>query len=271
MLREGWDVPEVSVILLLRKFSSRVYGQQVVGRGLRKIIRQPDEREILCVVDHPKLEHDWLWDLVRAHVKTGVGDQQRFDLNEDLPEPTFPELARPDLVIDVPDLEEDDGEGVDIDSVLEGIVAVEPRKDWKEVLAHVVYDRRAIEITDLKLRGVISVTLDTHGFEALLDAPGTVETIEVEFEPPSREELEEAIKREALAIVTDSLAEDGVGSVHKERVYGVLMDHIQEKLLLGKSIGLAAEDDLRFAVAALDEVRKVFRMPGLVAGIVSYQ
>jgi type III restriction enzyme len=34
MLREGWDVPTVSVILLLRKFSSQVYGQQVVGRGL---------------------------------------------------------------------------------------------------------------------------------------------------------------------------------------------------------------------------------------------
>ncbi|MDD5446800.1 MAG: DEAD/DEAH box helicase family protein, partial [Methanocellales archaeon] len=31
MLREGWDVPEVSVILLLRKFSSEVYGQQVIG------------------------------------------------------------------------------------------------------------------------------------------------------------------------------------------------------------------------------------------------
>jgi superfamily II DNA or RNA helicase len=28
MLREGWDVPAVSVILLLRKFSSRVYGQR---------------------------------------------------------------------------------------------------------------------------------------------------------------------------------------------------------------------------------------------------
>jgi type III restriction enzyme len=270
MLREGWDVPEVSVILLLRKFSSRVYGQQVVGRGLRKIIRQASEREILCVVDHPKLEHDWLWDLVRAHVKKGVGDQQRFDLDEDLPEPAFPELVRPEFVIDIPGIEGEEGGAIDIDAILKGIVEVGPREDWREVLARVEYDRRAIEITDLKLRGVISVALDTHGFEALLDAPGTVETIEVEFEPPSREELEKAIKREALAIVTDALAEDGVGSVHKEGVYGALMDHVQEKLLLGKSVGLAAEDDLRFTVTALDEVRKVFRTPGLVAGIVRY-
>ena len=56
MLREGWDVPEVATILLLRKFSSSVYGQQVIGRGLRKIIRNPPEREILAVVDHPRLE-----------------------------------------------------------------------------------------------------------------------------------------------------------------------------------------------------------------------
>ena len=42
MLREGWDVPAVSVILLLRKFSRRVYGQQVVGRGLRLNVRDKD-------------------------------------------------------------------------------------------------------------------------------------------------------------------------------------------------------------------------------------
>jgi type III restriction enzyme len=40
MLREGWDVPEVGTILLLRKFSSRVYGQQVIGRGLRRVRRK---------------------------------------------------------------------------------------------------------------------------------------------------------------------------------------------------------------------------------------
>src|SRR5439155_21532931 len=122
-------------------------------------------------------------------------------------------------------------------------------------LARVEYDRGAIEITDVKLRGVVSVTLDTHGFEALLDAPAAVEEITVELEPPSRDELTKAVKREALAIAADALGEDGVGSVHKERVYGVLMDHIQEKLLAGKSLGHADEVDLRFAVSALDEVR----------------
>jgi type III restriction enzyme len=35
MLREGWDVPAVSVTLLLRKFSSRVYGVRAASRRAR--------------------------------------------------------------------------------------------------------------------------------------------------------------------------------------------------------------------------------------------
>jgi type III restriction enzyme len=60
MLREGWDVPEVSVILLLRRIISPVFGQQIIGRGLRKINKTSLERETLSVVDHPQLQHDWL-------------------------------------------------------------------------------------------------------------------------------------------------------------------------------------------------------------------
>ncbi len=69
MLREGWDVPEVVVILLLRKFSSKLYGQQVIGRGLRRMRKgsvQADDRQICAAVDHPKLEHQWLWDIFSA-------------------------------------------------------------------------------------------------------------------------------------------------------------------------------------------------------------
>ena len=47
MLREGWDVPEVAVILLLRKFGSKVYGPQVVGRGLRRVRRPASSRTSL--------------------------------------------------------------------------------------------------------------------------------------------------------------------------------------------------------------------------------
>lgn len=270
MLREGWDVPEVSVILLLRKFSSRVYGQQVIGRGLRKIVRTEDEREILCVVDHPKLDHDWLWDLVKARVKTGIGEEERFDLDEDLPPPTTPELARPELLLEVPAPEEEEPEEESIDDLLKGLKAVGPMENWRDFLSAVEYDREMLEIADIRLRGVVSVALDTHGFEALLNAPGEVEKLDVELEAPSRDELTATLKREVLSLVAEAMAEDGVGSVHKERIYGAVMDHIQAKLLGEKSLGHADDSSVRLAVAAIDEVRKTFRTPGLVAGIVKF-
>lgn len=109
MLREGWDVPQVATILLLRKFSSSVYGQQVIGRGLRKIIRNQAEREILAVVDHPRLEHDWLWRLVAvSKVKQDVTDKDVFDEEEDLPsKPIIQTLVRPEKLIKIPDPEYD--------------------------------------------------------------------------------------------------------------------------------------------------------------------
>src|SRR5690606_22881734 len=90
MLREGWDVPEVGVILLLRKFSSKVYGQQAIGRGLRRVRRpgmEDDDQQICAVVDHPKLEHEWLWKLFESKIRDNVGIDEEFDEKEDVPEP----------------------------------------------------------------------------------------------------------------------------------------------------------------------------------------
>ena len=49
MLREGWDVPPVSVVLLLRKFCSKVYGQQVIGRGLKKNKKRNKKKKIKII------------------------------------------------------------------------------------------------------------------------------------------------------------------------------------------------------------------------------
>lgn len=68
MLREGWDVPEVSVMCLLRGFGSKLFAHQVIGRGLR-LIRNKEtyepfdgiDTQTCVVVDHPALKLDWLW------------------------------------------------------------------------------------------------------------------------------------------------------------------------------------------------------------------
>ena len=88
MLREGWDVPEVGIVLLLRKFGSRVYGQQVIGRGLRRVRGKnvtEEEPQICAVVDHPKLEHQWLWDIFSSKVRSDVGVDELFDEEEICP------------------------------------------------------------------------------------------------------------------------------------------------------------------------------------------
>src|SRR5262249_2501594 len=110
MLREGWDVRNIAVILLFRKFSFKevdgqrysVYGKQVIGRGLRRMGKSKEEWESLFVVDHPILKHAWLW--------------------EDLCATKYPEFLDPDNpVIDIPTIPE----GTEITPVDEGPKPIE--------------------------------------------------------------------------------------------------------------------------------------------------
>lgn len=75
MLREGWDVPEVSVICLLRGFGSPLFAHQVLGRGLRLIRRNGCEgdRNVqeLTIIDHEALGLDYLWAEIDALVLEG--------------------------------------------------------------------------------------------------------------------------------------------------------------------------------------------------------
>jgi len=55
MLREGWDVRNVTTIVPLRPFSSKaeILPEQTLGRGLRRITPPGGAHEIVTVVDHP--------------------------------------------------------------------------------------------------------------------------------------------------------------------------------------------------------------------------
>ena len=160
MLREGWDVPEVGVILLLRKFGSRVYGQQVIGRGLRRVRNggvMENEPQICAVVDHPKLEHRWLWDIFSSKVRANVGIDDQYDEEEDLPEPPPRQvLLKPENVIDVPDPSEDDN-GRFVLPKMAG--PPEPLKNWREVLEGFAYPVETVTITDQEITSIESTEL----------------------------------------------------------------------------------------------------------------
>jgi superfamily II DNA or RNA helicase len=273
MLREGWDVPEVGVILLLRKFSSKVYGQQVIGRGLRRV-RRPgladDEPQICAVVDHPKLEHHWLWDIFGSRIRTKVGIDQEFAEEEDLPpRPPKQDIVRPDFVIDVP--KEIEGLVEEADFTVEVPPPPIPREDWQGALAQLEYDPTTVEITRVDIDSVIGRELAAGGWTTMHSAPETAgEAVDVNVEF-SDEDLRSAIKASLVEHAEELVVEAGYAAAFKSPVYGALLDHVRGKFLNGSSLGLAARSELILAWKMLPEMRrKVLSMPGLVAGIIEY-
>lgn len=67
MLKEGWDVRNVVVIVPLRALVSQVLPEQILGRGLRRMEPYNEQwDEHLIVIDHPRFEQLW-----RAEIASG--------------------------------------------------------------------------------------------------------------------------------------------------------------------------------------------------------
>lgn len=273
MLREGWDVPEVGVILLLRKFGSKVYGQQVVGRGLRRVrVKgvEPTEPQICAVVDHPKLEHQWLWDIFNAKKRTGVLIADQFDETEDLP-PPLPkqELEKPDLVVDLPPVDPsviDDGE-FDVGDVPP---PPKPLENWKEALDGIEYDPTVVEITKVGIAGVVGQELGGQGWKTIHSAPETSGPSDAVAQVPD-EAAREAVKAGLLDMAEDLTVEAGYAATFKGQIYSALLHHVRAQFLNGSSLGLAERAEVDFAWKMLRQVKvKVGSIPGLIAGIIEY-
>lgn len=273
MLREGWDVPEVKVVLLLRKFTSKVYGQQVIGRGLRRVRTKgvsPDEPQICAVVDHPKLEHYWLWDIFNCKIRDSVTTEQMFDEAEDLPEPPPRQgISRPNFIIDVPK----EIEGLINDGQFEvtqtGVA--QPLDNWAEVLASIEYSPETVEITDQKITGVTSKELVGKKWKTVYSAPdlppnGNGKQVEV-----SDDIMREAVKSRVLELAEELCVQAGYAAGFRGEVYSALMQHIRVKFLDNATLGLSERRCLDYAWRMLDQVKsKVGTVPGLVGGIIEY-
>ena len=269
MLREGWDVPEVGVILLLRKFGSQVYGQQVIGRGLRRVRSHgilEAEQQICAVVDHPKLEHGWLWEIFNSKVRTDVGVDQEFDEEEDLPDPPpRQEFNQPWNVVDIPEPSDDD-DGEFVITVTGG--SAEPLANWREILEGLEYPSQNVIITDQDITGVERRALTGDGWVTLETAPAFDGGAAVAVAPES---MAEAIRGELMAMAERLLAYAGHTEQFKGRIYGILLDHGRVKFLDGASLGLAEPHHLDSAWRMLPYVEQSIRgIPGLIEGMVKY-
>lgn len=273
MLREGWDVPEVGVILLLRKFGSKVYGQQVIGRGLRRVrVKRVNlaEPQICAVVDHPKLEHQWLWEMFNAKRRTGVLIDDEFDETEDLPPPPpKQDLEKPDLVIDVPPANPsvvDDGE-FDLGDIA---APAEPLKNWKEALDAIEYDPTLVEITKVSIAGIVGQELGGQGWKTISSAPDVDGRTETKTQV-SDGAMCDAVKTSLLEIAEVLTVDAGYAATFKDRVYSALLHHVRAKFLGNSSLGLAERGEVDFAWKMLPQVKlKVGGIPGLIAGVIEH-
>lgn len=270
MLREGWDVPAVSVILLLRKFSSRVYGQQVVGRGLRLNIRAEDVQEICAIVDHEKLKHSWLWDMVGAKVHQDL-DQLSLFGDEDLPPRRKPQfVAKPELLIKIPDPREE--EKADFDDELHNIqIEWSDYSNWQKILSTFDYTVET-EISRVEIASVEARALDGSGFLEVREAPAIYSTRKTRDEISDPVVLAERLKNSVRDVAANLLAEEGIGSHELGYLYGVLIDHVSVQMLGGKTVGTASVDELRHALNRIHSMAANFKnRPGLVSSIVNYK
>ncbi len=231
---------------------------------------EPTEPQICAIVDHPKLEHQWLWDIFNAKKRTGVLIDQEFSETEDLP-PPLPkqELTKPDLVIDLPP--------VDLSVMDEGEFNVgdiapppKPLENWKDALDAIEYDPTVIEISKVGIAGVVGQELGGQGWKTIHSAPDETTHVETVLQV-SAEAARDAVKAALLEMAEGLTIEAGYAATFKDQVYSALLHHVRAKFLGGTSLGLAERSDVDFAWKMLRQVRtKVAAIPGLIAGVIEY-
>jgi hypothetical protein len=271
MLREGWDVRSVSVIALLRKFSSKVYGQQVIGRGLRRVFpRKIEEKERLVVVDHPKLDHGWLWGMIDAFVKADVGIQDELDLDEGQ-EDMDPDTDKDEITI--PDPTGDEGDEIELPDP-EELEEKSLDQDWQAYLHSVQYPRQKVAVTREDRTGESERDLTGTGFVTTVTYTDADRVKDVEFIPPQEtitlEQRQKEICDQLFDLTVEVLFDAGLPMTGRAVIYKALLGHISEKFLHGKTIGQCeTEPPLMFLQDSLYEVRKIFDRRELLKAILS--
>lgn len=280
MLREGWDVRNISVILLFRKFSYKeidgqifsVYGPQVIGRGLRRMSKNPEEWESLFVVDHPILKHSWLWDHLKAT--------------------RYPDAIDPaDIIVDVEKIPEektiekiDEGGKTlaeaeklhfdDLPPTPEPPGAVEPIREWQKYLDNYKYDFHKLTITE-ELAGIKSYNIDP---DLVTLEKGNIPEVQVEqiskvtrTEHWSVDEVKERLVKQIHQIARDALVEfDRNPDDRQVTIVKIIREHLKKRFLAGMDVEESTDEAaLRRLWGIVDQVHDLFLRPELIEGIFS--
>jgi len=233
---------------------------------------EDDDQQVLAVVDHPKLEHDWLWAMFESKVRDDVGVDQEFDEMEDVPEPKLKqELVNLDNVIPIPDEHdlEDDGE----DFVLKEIDAPDPVADWQAVLDGFDYPAQDIEITAQVIDRVIGKQLTGAKWVSIespqdfLTNSGAATTID-EHDP---DVLRKWIRDRILRFAQEACEREGFSTDAEGVIYRQVLAHISKNFMGGHTLGLATPEDLYVAHRRTGlALTRIAYTAGLLQGVVLY-
>ena len=279
MLREGWDVRNISVILLFRKFSYKeidgqkfsVYGPQVIGRGLRRMSKSIEIWESLFIIDHPILKHKWLWEQLKATEYPDALDPANviIDTEKILEDTKVEKIDEGEKTLEEA---EEKLEFKNLPPTPEPPEVLEPIYEWQKYLDDYKYDFSRMDIVQ-DVRRIKSLNIDSeHVTSEKSDIP------EVEIEKIARatktedwsvEELKKQLTKQIHSIVRYALLEYDRNPDERQVVLvKIVKDHIRKRLLGGTELENSSDELLlRRLWAVIDQIRDVFLKPELIEGI----
>jgi superfamily II DNA or RNA helicase len=275
MLREGWDVKNISAILLFRKFSYTesggtkvsVYGPQIIGRGLRRVNARGKDWEQCHVIDHPIYKHDWLWEMIEAYKYTAPLNPGDAIDTAKIPEP------KKQGELDIEQVVKPLHEPFDLSGLppVPEPEVMEPITDWRAYLDDCQYDFRNQtinqSIVQILSRNLDSGhdTLDKSEIPAIDPALLSVDT------PLDAEELQTKLVRRVRDLARTALLEyDGQADTRQEIVLRVVHEHIARRFSGGVKLhDLDKVYLLQLVWHLFDQIKSNFYNPRLIGSILA--
>ncbi|MCH7808955.1 MAG: DEAD/DEAH box helicase family protein [Chloroflexi bacterium] len=273
MLREGWDVKNISAILLFRKFSYTqvgdtkfsVYGPQIIGRGLRRVNARGKDWEQCHVIDHPIFKHDWLWEMIEAYKYISPLNPGDAIDTAKIPEP------KEQGELDIDDVSKPLPEPFDLSDLppVPEPEVLEPITDWRAYLDDCAYDFRKQTINQSIVQ-ILSRNLDS-GHDTLdgSEMPSIDPTALATDAPAETEELRTKLARRVRDLARTALLEyDGQADTRQEIVLRVIHEHIARRLTGGVKLhSLENQYLLQLVWHLFDQVKSNFYNPRLIGSI----
>ena len=251
-----------------------VYGPQVIGRGLRRIIISKDRWESLYVVDHPILKHDWLWDQLDAEKYDGSLNPG--DVIDEKKIPEEPQIIDTHKEENAEDIKKEMEEKIDWEKVSEEVPNfIEDKKvitEWQEYLDNYEYLLEGVSIEE-KINQIKSRNLDS-GFNTLEKGEKIpdidISDVDVNIHY-SIEELQKMILKEMSNTAKDSLVEfDGNPDSRQTIIYDIINNHIRKRFLGGSEVGKCNNKNLlELLWDTWSQIRENFLKPELIEGILA--